>query len=43
MEQLFNYISKRIDLNEDVKKFTESVSTIKRIKKEIFLLTKMNL
>ena len=33
MKQLFDYISKRIDLTEDVKKFTQSVSTVKKLKK----------
>ena len=33
MKQLFDYISKRIDLTEDVKKFTKSVSTVKKLKK----------
>jgi len=38
MEQLFDYISKRIDLNKDVEKFTHSVSTIKKIKKGEILI-----
>ncbi len=38
MEHLFDYISKRIDLKEDVKKFTESISTIKKIKKKDILI-----
>ena len=33
MKQLFDYISKRIDLTEDIKKFTKSVSTVKKLKK----------
>ena len=33
MEKLFNYISKRIELTEDVKKFTQSISTTKKIRK----------
>ena len=33
MEQLFDYISKRIDLTKDVKEFTKSISTIKKLKK----------
>ena len=33
MEQLFDYISKRIDLTPEVKKFTQSVSTVKKLKK----------
>ena len=33
MEQLFDYISKRIDLTQEVKEFTKSISTIKKLKK----------
>jgi len=33
MEQLFDYISKRIDLTKEVKEFTKSISTIKKIRK----------
>lgn len=33
MEQLFDYISKRIDLTKEVKEFTKSISTIKKLKK----------
>ena len=33
MEQLFDYISKRIDLTDEVKEFTKSISTIKKLKK----------
>ena len=33
MEQLFDYISKRIDLTQEVKEFTKSISTIKKFKK----------
>ena len=38
MKQLFDYISKRIDLNEDIKKFIKSVSTVKKIKKGVVLI-----
>jgi CRP-like cAMP-binding protein len=38
MEQLFKYIAKRIDLTEDVKKFTQSVSTVKKLKKRDLLI-----
>ena len=33
MNQLFDYISKRTDLTQEVKDFTQSISTIKKIKK----------
>lgn len=33
MEQLFDYISKRIELTTEIKKFTQSISTIKKLKK----------
>jgi CRP-like cAMP-binding protein len=33
MEQLFDYISKRIDLTKEVREFTKSISTIKTLKK----------
>ena len=38
MEQLFDYISKRIDLSDEVKDFTQSISTIKKIKKGDILI-----
>ena len=33
MEQLFDYISKRIELTAEIKDFTQSISTIKKLKK----------
>ena len=33
MEQLFDYISKRIELTTEIKDFTKSISTIKKLKK----------
>ena len=33
MKQLFDYISKRIELTAEIKEFTQSISTIKKLKK----------
>ena len=38
MEQLFDYISKRIDLNQELKEFTKSIPTIKKLKKGDILI-----
>ena len=33
MEQIFDYIYKRSDLSDDIKKFIQSISTVKKLKK----------
>ena len=33
MEQIFDYMSKRSDLSDDIKKFIQSISTVKKLKK----------
>ena len=39
MEQLFEYISKRIDLSKEVKEFTKSISTSKKLLKGDILIS----
>jgi CRP-like cAMP-binding protein len=38
LDQLFNYISKRIDLSPEAKKYTESISNLKKVKKGNILI-----
>jgi CRP-like cAMP-binding protein len=38
MEQLFDYMSNRIDLTQEVKEFTQSISNIKKLKKGDILI-----